>query len=187
VTHKILVVDDDPDLVTAFSRMLSHEGYEVERASSGALALETLDRGGIDMLLLDVHMPEMDGLELLTRVRERGLQLPAVVVSGAGTIEQAVQATRLGAFDFVQKPVQRDRLLVTVHNALRFSRLQEANTRLQAEMTQGAELIGESKAMQTLKSLIGKVAPSDGRVLILGENGTGKELVAAAIHAASPR
>ena len=187
MTHKILVVDDDPDLVTAFGRMLSHEGYEVERASSGSLALEALDRGGVDMILLDVHMPEMDGLELLTRVRDRGLQIPAVVISGAGTIEQAVQATRLGAFDFVQKPVQRDRLLVTVHNALRFSRLQDAHTRLQAEMTQGAELVGESRAMQTLKGLISKVAPSDGRVLILGENGTGKELVAAAIHAASAR
>ncbi len=188
MTHKILVVDDDPDLATAFSRMLSAEGYEIERASNGADALEMIERGiGIDMLLLDVHMPQMDGLELLSRVRDRGLQVPAVVISGAGTIEQAVQATRLGAFDFVQKPVQRDRLLVTVHNALRFSRLQEANTRLQAEMTSGAELIGDSKAMQTLKSLIAKVAPSDGRVLILGENGTGKELVAAAIHAASGR
>jgi DNA-binding NtrC family response regulator len=188
VTHKILVVDDDPDLATAFSRMLSAEGYEIERASNGADALEMIERGiGIDMLLLDVHMPQMDGLELLSRVRDRGLQIPAVVISGAGTIEQAVQATRLGAFDFVQKPVQRDRLLVTVHNALRFSRLQEANTRLQAEMTSGAELIGDSRAMQTLKSLIAKVAPSDGRVLILGENGTGKELVAAAIHAASGR
>ncbi len=187
MTHRILVVDDDPDLATAFRRMLAQEGYEVDQARSGVEALEMIDRGGIDLILLDIHMPEMDGLEMLTRVRDRGLQIPAVVISGAGTLEQAVQATKLGAHDFVQKPVHRDRLLVTVHNALRFSRLQDANTRLQAELTSGAELIGESAAMQTLKNLISKVAPSDGRVLILGENGSGKELVAAAIHAASGR
>jgi DNA-binding NtrC family response regulator len=187
MTHRILVVDDDPDLSTAFRRMLSHEGYDVDQALSGVEALDIIDRGGVDLILLDIHMPEMDGIEMLTRVRDRGLQIPAIVISGAGTLEQAVQATKLGAHDFVQKPVHRDRLLVTVHNALRFSKLQDANNRLQAELTAGTELIGESPAMQTLKNLISKVAPSDGRVLILGENGSGKELVAAAIHAASPR
>jgi DNA-binding NtrC family response regulator len=137
--------------------------------------------------MLDVCMPDMDGLDLLARVRDRGLGVPAIMVSGAGTVEQAVRSTKLGAFDFVQKPVTRDRLLVTLHNALRYSRLQEAHTLLQSEVTSGAELIGDSKPMQALKALVGKVAPSDGRVLILGENGTGKELVAASIHAASGR
>jgi DNA-binding NtrC family response regulator len=187
MTQRILVVDDDAEILIAFQRMLAHAGYEVERATSAASALEILDRTGIDLMLCDVCMPGMDGLEMLANIRERGLQLPAVVVSGAGTVEQAVKATKLGAFDFVQKPVARERLLLTVQNALRFDRLKEATSRLQADVVFGSQLIGDSPPMKQLKDLIAKIAPSDGRVLILGENGTGKELVAAAIHAASSR
>jgi DNA-binding NtrC family response regulator len=187
MTQRILVVDDDAEILIAFQRMLAHAGYEVERATSAASALEILDRTGIDPMLCDVCMPGMDGLEMLANIRERGLQLPAVVVSGAGTVEQAVKATKLGAFDFVQKPVARERLLLTVQNALRFDRLKEATSRLQADVVFGSQLIGDSPPMKQLKDLIAKIAPSDGRVLILGENGTGKELVAAAIHAASSR
>jgi DNA-binding NtrC family response regulator len=184
---KVLIVDDEAELVTAFSRILDHEDYDVERASSGEAALSILERGGIDLVLLDVCMPRMSGLDVLGHIRERGMQMPTIVISGAGNVDLAVQALKLGAFDFVQKPLQRERLLVTVRNALRFSHLQEAHQQLQAEISVGAELIGEGPAMQRLKSLVAKIAPSDGRILVMGENGTGKELVAAAIHAGSPR
>jgi len=185
--HKVLIVDDEPELVTAFARILEHESYDVERAPSGESALEILDKGGVDLILLDVCMPSMSGLDVLARVRERGIQVPAIVISGAGSVDLAVQAIKLGAFDFVQKPLHRERLLLTVRNALRFSSLQEVHERLQADMTTGSELVGEGAGMQKLKGLIAKVAPSDGRILIMGENGTGKELVAAAIHAGSSR
>jgi two-component system nitrogen regulation response regulator NtrX len=183
----VLIVDDEPDLVGAFSRILDHESYHVERAGSGEAALEILERGGIDLVLLDVCMPNMSGLDVLARIRERGMTVPTIVISGAGTVDLAVQAIKLGAFDFVQKPIHRERLLLTVRNALRYSHLQEAHQQLQADFATGMDLVGEGAAMQRLKALIAKVAPSDGRVLIMGENGTGKELVAASIHAGSSR
>jgi DNA-binding NtrC family response regulator len=187
MAQKVLIVDDEPELVTAFARILEHESYDVERASSGELALEVLDRGGVDLVLLDVCMPAMSGIDVLSRMRERGVQVPTIVISGAGSVDLAVQAIKLGAFDFVQKPLHRERLLLTVRNALRYSNLQEVHERLQADLVIGSTLIGEGPAMQRLKGLIAKVAPSDGRVLVIGENGTGKELVAAAIHAGSAR
>jgi DNA-binding NtrC family response regulator len=184
---KVLIVDDEAELVSAFSRILGHEAYDVDRASSGEAALQALEKGGIDLVLLDVCMPKMSGLDVLGHMRERAIHVPTIVISGAGNVDLAVQALKLGAFDFVQKPLQRERLLVTVRNALRFSHLQEVHQQLQAEISVGAELVGEGPAMQRLKSLVAKVAPSDGRILIMGENGTGKELVAAAIHAGSAR
>jgi DNA-binding NtrC family response regulator len=129
----------------------------------------------------------MSGLDVLARIRERGMNVPTIVISGAGTVDLAVQAIKLGAFDFVQKPIHRERLLLTVRNALRYSSLQEAHQQLQADFVSGTNLVGGGTAMQRLKGLITKVAPSDGRVLIMGENGTGKELVAASIHAGSGR
>jgi DNA-binding NtrC family response regulator len=187
MAQTVLIVDDEVDLVTAFSRILDHESYDVQRAGSGEAALEILDRGGIDLVLLDVCMPNMSGLDVLARIRERGSQVPTIVISGAGTVDVAVQAIKLGAFDFVQKPIHRERLLLTVRNALRYSHLQEAHQQLQADFVTGTDLVGEGAAMQRLKALVAKVAPSDGRVLIMGENGTGKELVAASIHAGSGR
>jgi len=187
MAQKVLIVDDEPELVTAFARILQHESYDVERAASGEAALEILDKGGVDLVLLDVCMPTMSGLDVLSRLRERGLQVPTIVISGAGSVDLAVQAIKLGAFDFVQKPLHRERLLLTVRNALRYSTLQEVHERLQADLVTGSELVGEGGAMQRLKSLVAKVAPSDGRVLIMGANGTGKELVAASIHAGSGR
>jgi DNA-binding NtrC family response regulator len=187
MAQKVLIVDDEPELVTAFARILEHESYDVERAPSGEAALEILDRGGVDLVLLDVCMPSMSGLDVLSRLRERGVHVPTIVISGAGSVDVAVQAIKLGAFDFVQKPLHRERLLLTVRNALRYSTLQEVHERLQADLVTGSELVGDGPAMQRLKGLIAKVAPSDGRVLIMGENGTGKELVAASIHAGSGR
>ncbi|MGD8861497.1 MAG: sigma-54 dependent transcriptional regulator [Myxococcales bacterium] len=187
MANKILIVDDEVDLQRAFVRMLEHEGYEAEVAAGGREALKLLDKGGIDLVILDVCMPEMSGIDVLASMRESGSDVPTIVVSGAGTVDQAVQAIKLGAFDFVQKPLHRDRLLLTVGNALKFSNLQAAHQQLQNDLMGGSELIGEGPAMTRLKTLIDKVAPSDGRVLITGENGTGKEVVAAAIHAGSRR
>jgi DNA-binding NtrC family response regulator len=187
MTQKILIVDDERELVTVFTRILAHESYDVESASSGEAALERLDKGGIDLVLLDVCMPTMSGLDVLARMRERGVQVPAIVISGAGTVDLAVQAIKAGAFDFVQKPIHRERLLLTVRNALRYTRLQEVHEQLQTDLISGADLVGDGAAMQRLKLLVAKVAPSDGRVLIIGENGTGKELVAASLHAGSNR
>ncbi len=184
---KVLIVDDEAELVAVFSRILDHESYEVERASSGEAALEILEKGGVDLVLLDVCMPTLSGLDVLARMRERGMQMPAIVISGAGTVDLAVQAIKAGAFDFVQKPIHRERLLLTVRNALRYTQLQEAHQQLQADFITGVDLIGDGPAMQRLKTLVSKVAPSDGRVLIAGENGTGKELVAACLHAGSGR
>ena len=187
MAQKVLIVDDEPELLAAFARILDQESYDVERAASGKAALELLDDGGIDLVLLDVCMPDMSGLDVLARMRERGLPVSTIIVSGAGSVDIAVQAIKLGAFDFVQKPIHRERLLLTVRNALRYTHLQEAHQQLQEDLVSAHELVGDGVAMQRLKTLVGKVAPSDGRVLIMGENGTGKELVAAAIHAGSGR
>ena len=186
MSQRILIVDDEPEIITAFSRNLEREGYDIERANNGEQALELMDRGSFDLVLLDVCMPKMSGIDVLTRMRERNLQTPTLVVSGAGTVDVAVQAVKLGAFDFLQKPIVRERLLLSVRNALRFDHLQEAHDRLQEDVV-GTELIGQGPAMLKLKGLIEKVSHSDGRILITGENGTGKELVAAAIHSGSSR
>ena len=183
---RILIVDDEPELLTVFSRMLTSETHDVETAVSAESALDLLDRSSFDLVLTDLSMPRMDGFELLTRMRQRGDATPTLVVSGAGTVEHAVRAIKLGALDFLEKPIHRERLVLTVQNALRYAQLQEVHGRLQAEMGENS-LIGRGPAMQRLQALISRVAPSDGRVLIMGENGTGKELVAAQIHAMSAR
>jgi DNA-binding NtrC family response regulator len=184
---RILIIDDEPDLLTAFARMLTSETHDVETATSAEDGLELLDRMSFDLVLTDLSMPRIDGFELLTRMRQRGDVTPTLVISGAGTVEHAVRAIKLGALDFLEKPLHRERLVLTVQNALRYAQLQEVHGRLQADLSHEKSLVGRGPAMQRLNALIGRVAPSDGRVLLMGENGTGKELVAAAIHAGSPR
>ncbi len=184
---RILIVDDERDLLTAFSRMLAAEEYEVETAGSAEQALSLLERSSFDLVLTDLSMPKMSGLDMLTHMRQRGDLTPTLVVTGAGTIEHAVRAIKLGALDFIEKPLQRERLILTVQNSLRYAQLQEAHGRLQADLGGERKMIGRAPAMQKLLTLIERVAPSEGRVLIMGENGTGKELVAAAIHAGSTR
>ena len=187
MTPTVLIVDDQPDQLASVARILKGGGYEVELAASGVQALEVLSRGSIDLVLSDVTMPEMDGLQLLSTMRKQGDRTPTIMASGKGTIEVAMQAIKLGALDFVEKPLTPERLTLTVGNALRYLDLAEAHTQLRADLESSRELIGSGAAMQRLRGLIGRVAPSDGRVLIVGENGVGKELVAAAIHAGSPR
>jgi DNA-binding NtrC family response regulator len=184
---RILIIDDEPELLTAFARMLTSELHDVETATSAEDGLDLLDRMSFDLVLTDLSMPRIDGFELLTRMRQRGDVTPTLVISGAGTVEHAVRAIKLGALDFLEKPLHRERLVLTVQNALRYAQLQEVHGRLQADLSHEKALVGRGPAMQRLNALIGRVAPSDGRVLLMGENGTGKELVAAAIHAGSAR
>jgi DNA-binding NtrC family response regulator len=187
VKARILIVDDDQGTLASLSRAFALEGYTALTASSAARALEKLEEEPVDAILSDVVMPEMDGLEFLARVKERVPDVPVILMSGQATVETAVKATRLGALDFVEKPVGLDRLLLTLRNALRLDRLQRENRELQRYWEDELALIGESPAMQSVRRLVERAAPSDMPVLILGENGTGKELVARAVHELSPR
>jgi DNA-binding NtrC family response regulator len=187
MAHGVLIVDDEKNILVTLSRALSVEGWQVAVAGSASIALEKLAEVPFDVVLTDVKMPGMDGLALLSEMRARGHAMPVVMMSGHGTIETAVEAVRLGALDFIEKPVGTERLLVTLENAVRFARLEGERAELAAELSPSGGLVGDGPAMQKLKAVIEKAAPSEGRVLIAGENGTGKELVARAIHEGSGR
>jgi len=187
VKPRILIVDDDAGTLASLSRAFALEGYTALTASSAARGLERLAEEPVDAILSDVVMPEMDGLDFLAKVRERAPDVPVILMSGQATVETAVKATRLGALDFVEKPIGLDRLLLTLRNALHIDRLQRENRELQRYWQEELALIGDSPGMESLRTLIQRAAPSDMPVLILGENGTGKELVARAIHELSPR
>jgi DNA-binding NtrC family response regulator len=183
----LLVIDDEPNILTTVRRALEIEGYQVEVAGSGALGLAKLDEHAIDLVLLDVMMPGESGLEVLPRIRAGHPDVSVVMMSGNATIETAVNATKLGAHDFVEKPLSSDKLLLTVQNALSFARLSRENQRLREKARAEFAMIGKSPAMKAIFDKIAKTAPTQGRVLITGENGTGKELVARAIHDHSRR
>jgi len=183
---RVLIVDDDPGTLESLSRAFALEGLVALSAPSAARALERLEAERVDAVLTDVVMPEMNGLAFLEKLREKDPDVPVVVMSGQATLEMAVKATRLGALDFVEKPVGLDRLLVTLRNALRLDRLERENRDLRGGADSG-EILGASPAMDRLRALVARAAPSDVPILVLGENGSGKELVARAIHRASPR
>src|SRR6187455_1262782 len=184
---RILIVDDDAGTLASLSRAFALEGYTALTASSAARGLERLQEEPVDAILSDVVMPEMDGLEFLARVKERSPDVPVILMSGQATLDTAVKATRLGALDFVEKPIGLERLLLTLRNALRLDRLQRENRELQKYWRDELALIGESRQMASLRALVERAAPTDVPILILGENGTGKELVARAVHDLSPR
>ncbi len=183
----VLIADDEPNIRKSLGRVLSLEGYKVLDAVHGRDVLRVLQKRLVDLLLLDVLMPEMDGLEALAALRETHPELPVVMMSGNASIESAVQATKMGALDFLEKPLSTDKLLITVRNVLRFARLQKENAELSARAEGETEMIGDSPKMREIAAMIQKIAPSQGRVLITGSNGTGKELVARAIHRGSTR
>ena len=182
----LLIVDDNPNTLASLSRAFRMEGHEVTVSDNAARALELLRTETFDLVLSDVVMPGKSGLELLEDLKAAGVKTPIVLVSGQANIEMAVKATKLGALDFLEKPASTDKLLVTIENALRLSRLQAENRELRSRLGKH-ELVGSGPAMTQLLAQIARVAASETRVCILGETGTGKELVARAIHEKSPR
>ena len=183
----ILIVDDEPGVRSALSGVLRDEGYAVEAVSSGEACLERLTRGPVDLIVLDVWLPGMDGLATLARLRERQVDVQVVLISGHGNIESAVRAIKMGAFDFVEKPLSLDKTVLVVRNALNQRRLEAENRALRARVDRQQSMVGESYAMRQLREQVAMAAPTNGRVRIYGENGTGKELVARTIHQLSRR
>jgi DNA-binding NtrC family response regulator len=183
----VLIADDERNIQLTLSRALSMEGYAVEVAGGGREALEKIAALPVDVVVMDVRMPDLDGLAVLEKARETRPDLPVVIMSGHGSIETVRSAFKLGAFDYLEKPItEKEKLLVAVKNALALRSLREENARLRREAGP-LEMVGGGPAMQKLFELVRRAAPSEGRVLVTGENGTGKELVARAIHEGSRR
>src|ERR687884_873436 len=183
----ILIVDDEPGVRSSLGGVLRDEGYAVEAVSSGEECLERMTRGAIDLVVLDVWLPGLDGLATLARLRERQVDAQVVLISGHGNIESAVRAIKMGAFDFVEKPLSLDKTVLVVNNAIKQRRLEAENKALRAKVDAQHTMVGESYAMRQLREQVAMAAPTNGRVLIYGENGTGKELVARTIHNLSRR
>jgi two-component system nitrogen regulation response regulator NtrX len=183
----ILIVDDEPGVRSALGGVLRDEGYEVDAVDTGEACLERLGRHGYDVVVLDIWLPGMDGLGTLARMRERQIDAQVVIISGHGNIESAVRAIKMGAFDFVEKPLSLEKTVLVVRNALRQRSLEAENRALRARVDAQHTMVGESYAMVKLREQVAMAAPTNGRVLIFGENGTGKELVARNIHQLSRR
>jgi two-component system nitrogen regulation response regulator NtrX len=185
--HNILIVDDEFSIRESLQGVLEDEGYKASAADSGEACLEMLRKKSFDVILLDIWLPGMDGLEALERIRENEDAPEVVVISGHATIETAVRATKLGAFDFLEKPLSVERTLILIKNAIETRKLRLENRDLKKQMAPKSLIVGESIPMKALRQQIQLMAPTNGRVLIFGESGTGKELVAHAIHAHSLR
>jgi two-component system, NtrC family, nitrogen regulation response regulator NtrX len=183
---KILVVDDEKSIRNTLRDILGYENYDVSDADSGITALEMLKQTEYDVILLDIKMPQMDGLEALEHILSE-YDTPVIMISGHGTIETAVEAIKKGAFDYIAKPLDLNRLLVTIRNALDKSRLLSETKILKKKVSKKYEMIGESPVMKEIYEMIDRVAPTHARVLITGDNGTGKELVARQLHEKSQR
>jgi two-component system nitrogen regulation response regulator NtrX len=185
----ILVVDDEPGIIAMLSGLLKDEGYAVVTADNGHEALTLLKQTRLDLVMLDLRLPDLDGLEVLKQIRADNANLPVIMMSAHGTIPTAVEATKLGAYDFIEKPFESavERLLLVIEHALNEQKLKQENINLRKELSEKYEMIGESKSMRLLYKQIMKIAPSNSRVLITGETGTGKELAARAIHRNSKR
>lgn len=184
---KILIIDDEKSIRSTLREILEYEKYTIEEAQDGQEGLEKLISTKFDIALCDVKMPKMDGIELLERVQMAGIDTQFIMISAHGTIETAVDATKMGAFDFVPKPPDLNRLLLTVKNALDKSSLVTETKTLKKKLSKKYEMVGESPALKEVIEMMDKVGPTDARVLITGPNGTGKELVARGIHERSER
>ena len=183
---KILVVDDERAIRNSLKEILTDEGYEVDTAEDGAAALALAEREHYNIIFCDIKMPGMDGIEFLDKVMEAGLEGAVVMISGHGDIDTAVECIKKGAFDFIQKPLDLNRILITIKNATeKVSLVKE--TRILKKKVYGQRMVGESEPIQAIRDMISKVAPTDARVLIMGPNGSGKELVARSLHEQSTR
>jgi two-component system nitrogen regulation response regulator NtrX len=183
----VLIVDDEAGVRSALSGVLRDEGYSVDAVESGEACLDRVARAPYDVIVLDIWLPGLDGLATLARLRERRVDSPVVMISGHGNIESAVRAIKLGAFDFVEKPLSLEKTVLVVGNAVRQRQLEAENRALRAHVDRRLTMVGESYAMGQLREQVAMAAPTNGRVLIFGENGTGKELVARSIHSLSHR
>ena len=183
----VLVVDDEPSIVQSLSGLLSDEGYKVSTAVDGYEALKVVDSDSPDLVLLDIWMPGMDGIETLKEIKKYHPHTQVIIITGHGNVETAVKATKLGAFDLIEKPLSIDKIILTINNALNFRRLEEENRYLRTKTLEKNSIDGNSERTKELRRNIEVAAPSDTWILISGENGTGKELVARMIHELSPR
>ena len=183
----VLIVDDETTIIESLDGILSDDGFEVIHAFNGYEALKKIEKESPDIVLLDIWMPGMDGIETLKEIRKIASNLPVVIITGHGSIEAAVDATKSGAYDFLEKPLSIDKVIVTINNALNFRKLEEENIYLRKKTIQKNAITGSSPAVQKLYGEITKAAPSDAAILITGENGTGKEMVARTIHQFSSR
>lgn len=184
---KILIIDDEKSIRKTLREILEYEKYQVDEASDGAEGMGMIQKEKYDIILCDIKMPKMDGIELLDKVMQLSIDTPVVMISGHGTIETAVEAVKKGAFDFIAKPLDLNRLLVTIRNAMDKSTLVKETKVLKKKVSKTFDMVGESKAIQQIQEMIERVAPTDARVLITGGNGSGKELVARWLHEKSNR
>ncbi len=184
---RILVVDDEAEIRRSVRMILEYEGYDVQEASSGPEGIAIIERDAPDLVFLDIKMPGLDGLEALQKIRQTSETLPVVIISGHGTVSTAVEATKLGAFDFIEKPLASERVLVTIRNALDSTRLKDENRTLKRAAESRYQMVGESPALRQVWDAIKRAAPTNATVLLIGESGVGKELIARAIHRNSLR
>ncbi len=185
--HTILIVDDEENIRFSLKGGLEDEGYNTILAGSGEEALKLVEKQDVDLILLDIWMPGRDGLQILEELKNNGSTVPVIIMTGHGSIDNAVRATRLGALDFIEKPLDLNKIIITLNNTLLLKALEEENALLRKKTEKDDEMIGNSPAIRKLKEQIDMAAPSDAWVLILGENGTGKELVARRLHKKSAR
>ena len=183
---KILVIDDERPIRNSLKEILGDEGYTVETAESGAQALELVNKEKFDVIFCDIKMPGMDGMEVLSKLEEEGVEAAVIMISGHGDIDTAVECMKKGAFDFIQKPLDLNRILITIKNATERVNLVKENKILKKKVY-GQQMIGESEPIRHIRDIIAQVAPTDARVLITGANGSGKELVARSLHQQSDR
>jgi two-component system nitrogen regulation response regulator NtrX len=187
MAQNILVIDDEKAIRKALNEILTFEGFVVDEAADGAEGAKKIKENNYDCILCDIKMPKMDGMEVLAVAREERPDIPFIVISGHGNIETAVEAVKKGAYDYISKPPDLNRLLITIRNAMDKKSLVTETKQLRKRISRGYEMIGASEVMERIKETIAKVAPTDARVLITGENGVGKELVARRIHELSAR
>ena len=184
---KILIVDDEKAIRRTLKEILEYEKYDIEEAEDGEIGLEKIEKNNYDVIILDVKMPKKDGIEVLTEMQQKGIDTPVIVLSGHGNIETAVEAVKKGAFDYIPKPPDLNRLLITVRNAMDKVSLVTETKILKKKIAKSKDIVGESNPIVRIKETIAKVAPTEARVLITGDNGSGKELVARWLHEQSNR
>ena len=184
---RILVIDDEKGIRSTLQEILEYEKYEVDLAASGPEGLQKFQNGKYDIILCDIKMPDMDGIEVISKIFEQDTETQVIMISGHGNIDTAVQAIKKGAYDFIEKPLDLNRLLITIRNAMDKSTLITETKVLKKKVSKSNEMIGESAAIEYVRNMIDRVAPTEARILITGDNGTGKELVARLLHEKSER